>query len=70
MKNVDSPFKLEHFEVKDIGWNQFSNPCTKGQNNSLGDVGAQIGCFQLPKIGVGWGSRAGGGGLRTRKRPP
>ena len=31
MKDLSSPFKWEHFGYKNIGWNPFPDPFTKGQ---------------------------------------
>ena len=75
MKDLNSPSKLEHFGYKHIGWNQFSDPITKGSKKKiLGAVGAQTGCPLLPQMGVGWrawrGKWGGGGGWSslTHKR--
>ena len=73
MKDLNSPFKMEHFGYKHIGWNQFSDPFTKVPKIFRVPFGAQIGCSLLPQIGVDLGVLEcwrGGGGCPTSIPPP
>ena len=61
MKDLNSLFKLEHFQDKHTGWNQFSNPFSKGQEKILGAVGAPIWLFSIATNWCGLGGLEGGG---------
>ena len=69
MKDLNSPFKLEHFGCKHMGWNQFSNPFTKGQKNFWGwwlfPIATDWCGLGGPEGVVGWG-----GGLARHVSAP
>ena len=69
MKILSSPFKMEHFGCRHIGWKQ-PRPFHQRPNKFSGAVGAQIGCSLLPQIGVGWGVKRGVGDAHPRPPPP